>query len=144
MKEPVIIIGGGPAGIMTAHCLKEFGVKSVVLEKGKLGQSWREMRSGMVMLSPADASHDMTSLSFENPIWKAVPLNGPFATREEFIRYMEVFSKDSRIKLREKCTVKKICKEDDRFEVVTADGNKLEAKQGCCCRYRCDRPSLPA
>ena len=40
------------------------------------------------MLSPAVASHDLTSLSFDNPVWSVVQLNGPFATNEEFIKYM--------------------------------------------------------
>ena len=42
----VVIIGGGPAGILLAHHFREHGIRHKVLERGKVGQSWRDMRPG--------------------------------------------------------------------------------------------------
>src|SRR4030067_23488 len=50
----VIIVGGGPAGLLLAHFLGEHGIDYQVLERGKIAQSWRMMRGGMILLSPTD------------------------------------------------------------------------------------------
>src|SRR6056297_1368432 len=39
----VVIVGGGPAGLSVAHELKRQGVDPVVLERGRVGQTWREV-----------------------------------------------------------------------------------------------------
>jgi putative flavoprotein involved in K+ transport len=41
---PVIIIGGGHAGLSISHCLKERGIDHVIFEKERLGESWRTKR----------------------------------------------------------------------------------------------------
>ena len=125
IKEDVIIIGGGPAGLLTSYYLKSFGVNALVIEKDKIGQSWREMRDRMVMLSPAVASHDMTSLSFENPIWKFVKLSGPFATKEEFIEYLDKFVKKNKVRVSQGNEVSYVTYDSEGFEVGTKDKTYL-------------------
>lgn len=41
---PVIIIGGGQAGLSTSYCLKQVGIKHLVLEKYRIAHSWRTKR----------------------------------------------------------------------------------------------------
>src|SRR5260370_7837547 len=41
---PVIIIGGGQAGLSMSYCLKERGVEHLIFEKNRLGESWRSNR----------------------------------------------------------------------------------------------------
>ncbi len=41
---PVIIIGGGQAGLSMSYCLKERGVDHLIFEKNRLGESWRSKR----------------------------------------------------------------------------------------------------
>ena len=35
----VVIVGGGPAGILLAHHFREHGIRHKVLERGKVAQS---------------------------------------------------------------------------------------------------------
>ncbi len=128
MKEDVIIVGGGPAGLLTAYYLKLFGISSLILERGRTGQSWRDMRDGMVMLSPAVASHDMTSLSFDNPIWSMVRLRGPFATKEEFVRYLDLFLERNGLRVRENRNVINVSRRGGGFSLTTADGSVCDAR----------------
>src|SRR4030065_272917 len=63
----VIIVGGGPAGLLLAHFLGEHGIDYQVLERGKIAQSWRMMREGMILLSPAVPGTDWRALRLNNP-----------------------------------------------------------------------------
>ena len=81
----VVIIGGGPAGILLAHHFREHGIRHKVLERGKVAQSWRDMRPGMVLLSPGVPGTDWTSLTLERPIWSFPGVRRPFPTREDFL-----------------------------------------------------------
>ena len=41
---PVAVIGGGQAGLSVSHFLKRRGLDHVVLEKHRIGHSWRSER----------------------------------------------------------------------------------------------------
>ena len=41
---PVVIVGGGQAGLSLAHCLREEGIDSLVFERHRAFHSWRENR----------------------------------------------------------------------------------------------------
>jgi putative flavoprotein involved in K+ transport len=40
----VVIVGGGQAGLAVSYYLRAFGVEHVVLERGRVGESWRSAR----------------------------------------------------------------------------------------------------
>jgi len=143
LKERVVIIGGGPAGLLTSYHLKNFGVNSIILEKGRAGESWRKMRDGMVMLSPSVPSMDMTSLSFDHPIWSLVKLKGPFATKEEFIEYLELFAEINKINLMKDKAVSQINKTDDGFEASVDDGSKISSTTVVVATGVIGHPCLP-
>lgn len=123
MNKDVLIIGGGPAGLLTSYYLKRFGLESLILERDRLGQSWRNMRDAMTMLSPADIRHDLTSLTFDNPISSVINLKGPFATKEEFIAYLDSFALKNSIDICEKSSVATISAEENGFKVSTKRGD---------------------
>lgn len=123
MDKEVIIIGGGPAGLLTSYYLKRFGLESLILERNRLGQSWRNMRESMTMLSPADVRHDLTSLTFDNPISSVIKLKGPFATREEFIDYLDFFTLKNSIDIAENTSVTTISAEKKGYKVSTKEGD---------------------
>ena len=40
----VVVVGAGQAGLATSHYLQAFGVEHVVLERGRVGETWRTAR----------------------------------------------------------------------------------------------------
>ena len=97
----VLIVGGGPAGLLLAHNFQEHGIDYRILERGKIAQAWRLMRQGMVMLSPAVPGTDWTSISLRHPIWTLPGVRKPFPSREDFLCYMESFTRENLLRVEE-------------------------------------------
>jgi putative flavoprotein involved in K+ transport len=47
-----VVVGGGQAGLAASHQLMERGVEHVVLERGKVGQAWRDRWDSFCLVSP--------------------------------------------------------------------------------------------
>ncbi|MHB2148613.1 NAD(P)/FAD-dependent oxidoreductase [Calditrichota bacterium LG25] len=90
INKEIIIIGGGPAGLKAAEIARQKKIDYVILERGKPGQSWSEIRPDMLMLSPCLPQRDWTSLSSKLPIWKMDVLR-PYCTAAQFARYLEAY-----------------------------------------------------
>lgn len=48
----MLVIGGGPAGLAMSHEPKGAGVEHVVLERGRIGQSWRDRWDSFCLVTP--------------------------------------------------------------------------------------------
>lgn len=48
----VAIIGGGQAGLATSHELTQAGVEHVLLEQGRLGETWRTRWESFCLVTP--------------------------------------------------------------------------------------------
>jgi putative flavoprotein involved in K+ transport len=44
IDRPVVVVGGGHAGLATSYCLKQRGIDHVVFERDRIGQDWRDAR----------------------------------------------------------------------------------------------------
>jgi putative flavoprotein involved in K+ transport len=51
-RVEVVIVGGGQAGLAVSHELTQAGVAHVVLEKGRVGQTWRGWWDGFCLVAP--------------------------------------------------------------------------------------------
>jgi putative flavoprotein involved in K+ transport len=87
MHRPVVVVGGGQAGLAMSYCLTQRGVDHLVLERDRVGHEWRDRR--------------WDSFCLVTPNWQCqlpgFPYTGDdpdgFMVRDEIVRYIEAYVK---------------------------------------------------
>jgi putative flavoprotein involved in K+ transport len=51
-QHEALVIGGGSAGLAVSHELSRNGVEHTVLERGRIGQSWRDRWDSFCLVTP--------------------------------------------------------------------------------------------
>jgi putative flavoprotein involved in K+ transport len=85
--RPVVIVGGGQAGLSMSHCLAQRDVDHLVLDRDRLGHEWRDRR--------------WDSFCLVTPNWQCQLPGFPYAgddpdgfmVRDEIVRYIEEYAK---------------------------------------------------
>ncbi|WP_066332447.1 MSMEG_0569 family flavin-dependent oxidoreductase [Azohydromonas lata] len=116
---PVVVIGGGQAGLSASHYLKQQGIAHVVLEKRRVGHSWRSER--------------WDSFCLVTPNWQCrlpdFPYAGPqpqgFMLRDEIVAYLEAFAAKVQPPLIEGVAVTRVSR-------PAAGGFEVETSLGTC------------
>ncbi|MCX8253877.1 FAD-dependent oxidoreductase [Beijerinckiaceae bacterium RH AL1] len=115
---PVVIVGGGQAGLCTSWFLKQRGIGHVVLEKNSIGYSWREER--------------WDTFCLVTPNWQCTlpdyPYQGDdpdgFMVKDQIVEYLEGFAKKVDAPIHEGVTVTKITRTaDGTFLVKSTEGD---------------------
>ncbi len=119
IEKDLLIIGSGPAGLKTAEEAKKAGLDYLILEKGNIAQSWRDIRQDMIMLSPCLPQRDWTSISDSFPIWK-MDVTRPYCYANEFVEYLNRFREHFNLDVKTNCKVVSIQKKQNYFDVSTA------------------------
>ena len=129
-----VIIGGGQAGLAMSRCLLERGVDNVVLERGRIGQRWRDERwDSLRLLSP----NWMARLPHYR--YQGDDPDG-FMSMPEFIRYLEGYAESFEAPIQTGTTVHLIERtEANRLRIVT-DRGELSARNVVIATGFCDRP----
>jgi cation diffusion facilitator CzcD-associated flavoprotein CzcO len=74
MEDVIIIIGAGQAGLGVSYFLKCGGIGHIVLERSRMGESWRS-RSTTPGLAPADppppCAGPTTEVTIANQIYRS-------------------------------------------------------------------------
>jgi putative flavoprotein involved in K+ transport len=114
---PVVVVGGGQAGLSVSYCLKEAGIDHLVLERSRIGNSWRTQR--------------WDSFCLVTPNWQCqlpgYPYAGPdphgFMKNDEIIAYLEGYVRSFDPPVREGVTVLSVDRrEPSGFTVMTSEG----------------------
>src|SRR5579883_1298395 len=116
---PVVIIGGGQAGLSMSYCLKERGIDHIVFEKNKIGYAWREKRWDSFCLVTPNWQCRLPGYHYagDDP-------HG-FMQRDEIVRYIEAYAASFNPPIKEGVTVSKVRKResDGIFAVATTIGD---------------------
>jgi len=115
---PVIVVGGGQAGLSASHYLQKRGIEHLVLEKNRVGHSWRDER--------------WDSFCLVTPNWQCLlpdfPYRGAdphgFMLKDEIVAYLEAFAAFVKPPIREGVAVTALSRgPDGRFRLRTTGGS---------------------
>ena len=113
-RTGTVVVGGGQAGLALSRWLMLAGHDHVVLERGQVGQHWRDRWPSLRLLTP----------NAHNRLPGAVPLGPPagYATRDEVVRHLSDYAARCKAPLLTETPVERAGVLRDRFEVVTPAG----------------------
>jgi putative flavoprotein involved in K+ transport len=97
----VAIVGGGQAGLATSRGLTKAGLEHVVLERGRVGETWRNRWDSFCLVTP--------NWSVQLPDGHyAGPEPDGFMPRDEFVAYLERYAAESDAPIREQVGVESV------------------------------------
>jgi putative flavoprotein involved in K+ transport len=84
-KAPVIVAGAGPAGLAVSFELQHAGIDHIVLERGRVGQSWRDRWDSFCLVTPN------WYVQLPGGTYAGEDPDG-FMSREEVVAYLERYA----------------------------------------------------
>ena len=116
-----VVIGAGQAGLSASYHLTQHGIGHVVLERGKVGETWRSERWDGFVLNTPNWTLDLPGFPYAGPEPDA------FAPRVEVIGYFEGYAASFSAPVREGAEVTHVGRDRDGFR-VDAGGDPLAAR----------------
>ncbi len=114
---PVIIIGGGQAGLSVSYLLKERKIEHLIFEKQRLGEAWRSKRWDNFCLVTPNWQCDLPGFKYagDDP--------DGFMKKDEIVRFLEDYAASFKPPLRQGISVTRLGNDaSGKFEVVTSAG----------------------
>ena len=139
----VLVVGGGSAGLSVSHELTGLGIDHVVLERGRVGQTWRDRWDSFCLVTPN------WSVRLPGGIYAGDDPDG-FMPRDEIVAHLGRYATASGAPIREGVAVRTIDRSAGGFIARTSAGDLRAARIVLCTGafQRAHRPagsdSLPA
>ncbi|KQT61014.1 FAD-dependent oxidoreductase [Methylobacterium sp. Leaf456] len=115
---PVVIVGGGQAGLSVSHHLKERGIRHLVFEKETAAHTWASQRWDTFCLVTPNWQCDLPGHRYDGP-----DPDG-FMKRDEIVAYLKAFVAKVDPPIREGVAVTRVSRrEDGPFSVETSEGD---------------------
>lgn len=111
----VVVVGGGQAGLATSHELSSRGLEHVVLERDRIGETWRRRWDSFCLVTP-----NWTVQLPGNPYEGDDP--DGFMPKDEIVTYLEGYAAATDTPLRTGVEVHSVSHQDDRFTLKTSEG----------------------
>jgi putative flavoprotein involved in K+ transport len=137
----LVIVGGGQAGLATAHVARTLGLRPLVLDASDAaGGSWPNYYDSLTLFSPARFS-SLPGLPFPGD-------PNRYPRRDEVVDYLDAYTRRLDAEIRRSHRVDRVAPRDGGFLVSTTDGTTVEAplviaaSGGFGTPYRPDLPGL--
>lgn len=119
-RARAVIVGGGPAGIATAACLRRRGLDPVVLEKGEtVAPAWRRHYERL---------HLHTTRRASGLPGREMPAEYPrYPSRDQVFDYLRSYALQEGVEIRFGTEVTRVGRRDGAWEVEAADGARFSA-----------------
>src|SRR6185503_2624697 len=113
MRIETVVIGAGHAGLSTSRHLTARGLEHVVLERGRVGETWRSQRWDGFFLNTPNWAQRLPGFHYQGP-----DPDG-FAPLPEVLTYLEEYASSFRAPVREGVLVTRVRREGEAFRVET-------------------------
>jgi len=133
----VLVIGGGQAGLATAHHLRSTGLRFEVLERnGRIGDSWRARYDSLSLFTPR-AYSALPGLSLDGD-------PDGYATKDEVADYLERYANRFALPVRLEADVRRLERVDGGLRATLGDGATIEARAVVIASGAYQLPAIPA
>jgi putative flavoprotein involved in K+ transport len=115
---PVVIVGGGQAGLSMSYCLKERGLDHIIFEKNQIANAWRSQRWDSFCLVTPNWQCQLPGYPYKG--------NEPegFIKKDEIVAYIENYARSFNPPIKEGVEVLNLRRGDRGiFEVTTSIGD---------------------
>jgi putative flavoprotein involved in K+ transport len=123
MKESVdvVIVGAGQAGLSTSYFLTQAGIEHVVLEAGRVAETWRSRRWDSFCLVTPNWSVQLPGAHYSGPNPDG------FMVRDDLVDHMGRWADGFGAPVREGCAVTSLDRDGEGFALETGQG-RLNAR----------------
>lgn len=113
---PVVVIGGGQAGLAISYCLTQRNIHHVILERHKLAWAWHEQRWDNFCLVTPNWQCKLPGFAYDG--------SDPdgFMVKEQIVNYIQRYADSFNAPLREGITVEKVSSAETGYQLQTSDG----------------------
>ena len=133
-----VVVGAGWAGLGASHALAGLGLRHRVLERGRIGETWRTQRWDSFRMNTANLYTVMPGDRYDGPDPEGV------MTRDAFVALLEDFARRRGLPVETgTCATELTAAEDGGFDVVTSRG-PLRARVAVIASGSLNRPKRPA
>ncbi|MDE1997033.1 MAG: NAD(P)-binding domain-containing protein, partial [Rhizobiaceae bacterium] len=111
-----VVIGAGWAGLGVSYWLARRGLRHNVLERGRIGETWRTQRWDSFRMNTPNVQTVMPGDRYEGP--------DPFGalTRDQFVALLDDFAKRNLLPIEPHTVVTELALEDGTFRLATSRG----------------------
>jgi putative flavoprotein involved in K+ transport len=132
-----VIVGGGQAGLAMSCCLHERGVEHVVLERGRVGERWRNGSWDSLRLLTPNWQSRLPHWHYKG----AAP--DEYMTTREFVEHLERYASSFNAPVCDATTVQAVENVDRGSYRITTDRGVWMARNVVIATGHCDVPWVP-
>ncbi|MFY9581126.1 MAG: NAD(P)-binding domain-containing protein [Gaiellaceae bacterium] len=133
----VVVVGAGQAGLAASHELTQAGVEHIVLERGRVGQTWRDRWDSFCLVTPN------WSLQLPGHLYAGDDADG-FMVRDDIVAYLERYSASFGAPVREGVAVTSLHAQTDGAFLLETSTGPIAAKSVVLSTGAYQRPHRPA
>lgn len=132
---PVVVVGGGQAGLAAGYYLRRVGIEFVILDRHqRVGDCWRNRWSSLKLFTPARID-GLPGMRFPAP-----PDSHP--SRDDMAAFLEAYATHFDLPVRHGCGVLCLRRDTDGFHISTT-GQELTADQVIIATGANEKPKIP-
>ena len=133
-----VVVGAGQAGLVVSYLLAQARIHQQVLERGRIGESWRSQRWDSFHLNTPNWSNGLAGMGFPSE------LPDGFSHRDRLTEYFEDYAKSFNLPIRQHTNVVSLDRSPSGGYVLRTETDTIHATVVVLAAGSMSRPRLPA